>query len=608
MTVAPAPPTASVQYRPAIDGLRAVAVLSVFLFHLNRRWLPGGFVGVDIFFVISGYLITSILLREYERNHFTLGKFYQRRIARLFPAFFTVALTTLIGASFIYSPQDLASAGANLTSAVLSVANMKYMWQGNYFTISPDAQPFLHYWSLSVEEQFYMLFPVFFFFLYLKANRYRTTALAILCGISLAACIQLTHTRPQWAFFLLPTRAWELLAGSILANHSANRPPSSDRKLLWTSVSLGGLALVAISLVAINEGAAFPGYLAALPVLGTVCLLAPGNGSVGLSERLLSWAPAVLIGRMSYSLYLWHWPVFSLVDYKFYLASPFVRIVLKVVLTLAATTLCFFLIENPGRVFFNDPRRRRTAFAFFAVALLFFVPLGISVRKANYVNAERDDISKGGLLFDQSGKNGSIVLMGDSNGSMYGKMMKNIAYERGLKLDVISMAAGDPLPRPSGEQTPLWLDSFAVVKRVKPDFLVLVCSWQGKLNGDKSRLDMAIRELKPYVHRFILITQPPMLPKAADRESMRNGSRPPFQEDPVERAARLESNALVKNARGDNVVVIDIEPLFSTEDGIVRFADRNGNEFYNDSGHLSDSGAGLVKPRVLNALAGREPD
>ena len=142
----------SVQYRPAIDGLRGVAVLAVFIFHLKRQWLPGGFVGVDVFFVISGFLITSILLREFEHNSFGLWKFYQRRIARLFPAFFTVALATLLGAFFIYSAQDLASCGANLVSTTLSVANLKYMWQGNYFTISPDAQPFLHYWSLSVEE------------------------------------------------------------------------------------------------------------------------------------------------------------------------------------------------------------------------------------------------------------------------------------------------------------------------------------------------------------------------------------------------------------------------------------------------------------------------
>jgi len=158
----PAPTTSTVEYRPVIDGLRAVAVLAVFLFHLSRRTLPGGFVGVDIFFVLSGYLITSIILRDCERERFSFGRFYQRRIARLLSAFFVVAIATLVGALFVYSDQNIASAGAALSAAAASIANFKFMMQGNYFALSPDAQPFLHCWSLSVEEQFYMLFPATF--------------------------------------------------------------------------------------------------------------------------------------------------------------------------------------------------------------------------------------------------------------------------------------------------------------------------------------------------------------------------------------------------------------------------------------------------------------
>jgi len=602
--VASVSPVPTAQYRPAIDGLRAVAVLAVFIFHLNHRWLPGGFVGVDVFFVISGYLITSILLREYEHNSFRLGKFCQRRIARLFPAFFAVAFTTLAGATFLYSAQDLASCGASLTAAALSVANIKYLLQGSYFAISPDAQPFVHYWSLSVEEQFYMLFPITLLLLYLKTNKYKTVILAFLCGASLLGCIALTHTKPTWAFFLLPTRAWELLAGSIVANVSAHRPrPDTAGTKFWASLSLAGLALIAISLFVIREGSRFPGYLAILPVLGTVGVLGLGKGSSGLSEWLLSRRPMALIGRMSYSLYLWHWPVFSLVDYRLYLASPPVRTGLKLALSLAATALSFFLIEKPGRVFLNHPRNRPIAFAFLGCALLFSVPLGIGVRKANYVNAEMRDIRGGGLVFNEAGKNGSMVLMGDSNGSVYGKVATIGAYERGLKLNVISVAAGDPLPHSAGPQPPLWVDSLAVVKRERPDFLLLVCAWQDKLKDDKGRLGTGIRELKKYARHIILITQPPELPELANREAMRNGSRPPFREDSAERAARLESNALVKGLQGGNVRVIDIGPLFTTDDGGILFADKDGNQVYQDSGHLSASGAGLVKASLLNLMA-----
>jgi peptidoglycan/LPS O-acetylase OafA/YrhL len=413
----------------------------------------------------------------------------------LFPAFFTVALSTLLGAFFIYSAQDLASCGANLVSATLSVANLKYLWQGNYFAISPDAQPFLHYWSLSVEEQFYMLFPAILVFLYLKANSYKTVILGALCSVSLVACVALTYRKPEWAFYLLPTRAWELLAGSILANLRARRPAPDDKTFLPTSLSLAGVALIIISLFAIHEGPTFPGFRAILPVLGTVFFLGSTGGAGNWPERLLSTGPMVLIGRMSYSLYLWHWPVFSFVDYKLYLSSPLVRISLKIVLSAAAAALCFFLIENPGRVFLNLPRRRRLAFAFLACALAVCVPLGTAVRRANYIDASTQDIAQGGIIFNPASTNGSMVLMGDSNGSMYGKMAKDISKTLRRKLDVISVAAGDPLPHSSGPSPQLWLDSLAFVKRENPDVLLLVCNWESKLKGEKGRLAIAINEL-----------------------------------------------------------------------------------------------------------------
>jgi peptidoglycan/LPS O-acetylase OafA/YrhL len=590
----------SVQYRPAIDGLRAVAVLAVIIYHLNRQWLPGGFVGVDVFFVISGFLITSILLQEYEHKSFSLWKFYQRRIARLFPAFYTVALTTIIAAMFLYSAQDLASCGTGLYTAAMFVANLKYMLQGNYFVISPDSQPFLHCWSLSVEEQFYMLFPALLLLLYLKANRYKTAILGVLCGASLAACVALTHLKPQWAFYLLPTRAWELMAGSILANLGV-WPASGDKKFLSRWLSLGGLALIAISLFSISEGSAFPGYLAILPVLGTVFILG-SPGASAWSERLLSTGPMALIGRMSYSLYLWHWPIFCFVDYRLYLASPLLRMGLKVALTVAASTLCFVFIERPGRVFLNHPHRRRIAFAFLACALAVCVPLGKAIRTTNYIDARAQDVAQGGIAFDSAGKNGSIVLMGDSNGSMYGKMAKDIAQTLHLKLNVISVAGGDPLPRSSGRDSQLWLDSLAFVKRENPDVVVLVCNWAGQLQSNNASLETAINELGQHTRRLILITQPPELPKWADRDSMRHGSRPPFFEDPAERAKRVSMSAFVKSLQHGNVTVIDIEPLFTAADGSIRFANDDGVVLYQDDRHLSGAGADLVKADLYHAL------
>ncbi len=344
---------AALQYRPAIDGLRAIAVISVFIFHLNHSWLPGGFVGVDVFFVISGYLITSIILKDCEKGEFSLLRFYQRRIARIFPAFFTVAFATLLAASFIYSPQDYASAGANLVAAALSVANMKFMLQGNYFEISPDAQPFLHYWSLSVEEQFYLVFPLLFLLLFKYARKHLILILSILGLGSLIACLALTPAKPVWAFFLLPTRAWELFAGSLLAVMSLH-PTSASSPSRHPWLPALGLLLVGLSFALIHEGAHFPGCLAILPVLGTLALLFPHTAANGHVEKWLSAPLLVKLGRMSYSLYLWHWPVFSIIDYEMYLSPEPLRLLLKIGISFPLAFLSFVIIENPSRIFLNQ--------------------------------------------------------------------------------------------------------------------------------------------------------------------------------------------------------------------------------------------------------------
>ena len=595
----------SIEYRPAIDGLRAIAVLAVILFHLNRKWLPGGFVGVDIFFVISGYLITSIIFRECEHGRFSFARFYQRRIARLLPSFFTMAIATIVAASFIYSQQDLASTGATLAAAAGSVANLKFMLQGNYFVVSPDAQPFLHCWSLSVEEQFYLIFPAVFLLLSLKFRRHRTLILAGLCGSSLTLCIVLTHFNASWAFYLLPTRAWELLAGSILASLDSK---SLRINGLTALLPLAGLFLISLSFLALSEIENFPGYLATLPVAGAACFLLPFETSTGLGEQILSWRPLVLVGRLSYSLYLWHWPVFSLVDYRFYSASPRFRLTLKLFLTIVTTVVCYLLIEKPGRKFLNNANGRGLAFATLILSFAILIPLGLLTRRTDYVSASVRDIANGGLHFNQSAHNGSVILMGDSNASMYGTMMKELASKLGLRLTVISVDGGDPLPLSSGVPSPLWDESIGVVRQQRPDFLVLACLWEDKLGRDKDRLRLAINQLQQSAHHIVLITEPPFLPSDASREGIRNGTRPPFREELQERTLRMEANSYVESLQDRNVTVVNIESLFNDGKGGILFTDNNGRQLYQDSDHLSAVGANLVKPQLIKAIVTSDPN
>ena len=204
-------------YRPAIDGLRAIAVLSVFIFHLDPAVLPGGFVGVDIFFVLSGYLITRNIHRELAAGSFSLSHFYQRRIARIAPALFVLCVSVLTVAAFLYTETDLATVGASVAATGASILNFKLIFQDTYNKLSSDTLPLLHCWSLSVEEQFYLCYPVLVWFIYRVHPGLLFPVVATLTVLSAAACIALTPLRPNYAFYLPMTRAWELGCGGLLA-------------------------------------------------------------------------------------------------------------------------------------------------------------------------------------------------------------------------------------------------------------------------------------------------------------------------------------------------------------------------------------------------------
>ena len=291
--------TSSWGYRPAIDGLRSVAVVSVLVFHFDRQFLGGGFVGVDVFFVISGYLIGAVLLADIEGGRFSLARFYQRRIARIFPAFAMVIAVTLAFGWLVYSSQDFASLGANAAAAALSVINIKLLFQGNYFALSEDAQPILHYWTLAVEEQFYLTFPIY---LYLVTRLCRRPILVNLCvsGVSFAACIAVTHFNASYAFYLLPTRAWELLAGSSLALAEWKGFQIGDRHA--AIATWAGMVLLVMSFLAIRQNDQFPGWIAAFPVIGAVLVLSATSSRDLFLVRLLSHPVPVAVGKLSYSL------------------------------------------------------------------------------------------------------------------------------------------------------------------------------------------------------------------------------------------------------------------------------------------------------------------
>lgn len=617
------PPAASLDYRPAIDGLRSIAVLSVVIFHLSPRLLPGGFVGVDIFFVISGFLITKILLRDCTKGSFSFARFYQRRIARLFPSLFLVALVTFAATSFFFEPKDLANSGKHMVCAVVSYANFGDLSEKDgYFGVTKDSHPYLQYWSLSVEEQFYLLFPALLLAIFRFAQNRVQTILKLLFAISLLACVLITLRNPSWAFYMLPTRAWELLAGSICAVKAGNTTSRYSR--VSDAWGWAGLLLFALSFALVRE-ANFPGYLAILPVAGAVAVIGRSSSKTDSAERFLSSAPLVLIGRMSYSLYLCHWPVFCVVDYALYTSSEVVRLSLKLGLTILATALTFFLVEHPARVFLNNSHRRKTAFGFAALMLAITIPLGIWVRQKDFIDAQAFMLypdrtmiqrartrlfllthasgtsSVGGLAYNSKGRHESLILMGDSHASMLGTMLRDLAIQDDLRLSVISMSGEDPLPGGKNKDA-AWLGSLAAVERAHPDYLIIEDEWGVKLHSNPQRLARSLDALRPYARQIILITQPPILPPEGSREGIRNGAHPPFRELEVDCEKRSRANAVVKSMAMKGVTVIDSDLCFRNPDGTIPFADSLGRQLYYDASHLSRYGADRLRPRIQSLL------
>ncbi len=558
--------------------------------------MGGGYVGVDVFFVISGYLLTSILLREIKDRKFSITRFYQRRIARIFPAFFIVLVFTLGAGSIIYSAQDFAELGSNAAAAALSVINMKLLFRDSYFKLSGDAQPILHYWSLAVEEQFYALFPIY---LYLIARLKRAFSINLWVGAaSFVACVVVTHYSPVYAFYLLPTRAWELLAGTGLAIYEQRRFQIGDQAA--AVASWGGLALLVLSLFSLRQNSSFPGWIAALPVLGTVLLLSAASNANVFLVRSLSARPAVFIGKLSYSLYLWHWPTFSFVDYQFFLYSDLFRAVLKIAITVFASLATCYLVEKPLRSYFSAPSAKRFTFAGTAVAVAALCATGLLVRNTNYLSAAASQLASGGIMVP-GGNRGTVVLAGDSEASMYGEALASLARERKFTLNILSVNGGAELPHAPATR---WSDVLSFIAERQPDVLVFVNQWPDKIGSDGEPLAEALRQLKGRVAHVILLTLQPELPQFASRQGMRDGARPPFFENPVRQAKRLSANAAVQRFASDWVTVIDVGELFVGREGEIRLFADNGRLTYHDSGHLSDAGAAMVRPMLDGAISG----
>ncbi|MHA6325021.1 acyltransferase family protein [Roseivivax sp. CAU 1753] len=367
------------KYRRDIDGLRAVAVLPVVLDHAHVPGFGGGYVGVDIFFVISGFLITRILAEEIAAGRFSLVSFYERRARRILPALFAMILLVLVAGWWMLVPGQYEAMAESVIATTFFFSNYHFLWiASDYFAPGAEFMPLLHTWSLAVEEQFYIVFPLLLLGATALMRHQAWMLVALLSAVSLAYATTLVATDPVAGFYATPGRAWELGAGALVAMLGARVVPSRP---VANALSLGALGAIAASVVLYSATTPFPG-LAALPaVLGAACLIWTGATHDTVAARILGWAPLVGVGLVSYSLYLWHWPV--LVAARLWVGdgvlSPGLT-ALAIAAALILAVLSWRFVERP----FRRPAkagglRRRTIFAASAVGAALLYTAGSTI-------------------------------------------------------------------------------------------------------------------------------------------------------------------------------------------------------------------------------------
>jgi peptidoglycan/LPS O-acetylase OafA/YrhL len=389
----------SFAYRKDIDGLRALAILPVVLFHAFPNLLPGGFIGVDIFFVISGYLITSILLKDIQAGNYSIKTFYVRRARRIFPALSVVLLFCLALGWVVLTAVEYRSLGKHAAGGAGFIANFMFWKEAGYFDAAGDTKPLLHLWSLGIEEQFYIVWPLLLYF-FAKRSWNILSLILVVALLSFGLNVWQVGSNPSAAFYSPLSRSWELALGAFLA-YQALHPAQVFTSIIerYRSVLSGlGLIMVVIGFVVINESRAFPGWWALLPALGSALLIASGpHGLVNrfvLSQRIFVW-----VGLISFPLYLWHWPLLSFARIIYSETPPVdVRVVL-VILSIVLAALTYYLIEKPIR---QSSSKRPLIIALSILMLciciagaVVYKTKGVKARHAGLLNADPASLDMG---------------------------------------------------------------------------------------------------------------------------------------------------------------------------------------------------------------------
>jgi peptidoglycan/LPS O-acetylase OafA/YrhL len=451
-------------YRPDIDGLRALAILSVVFYHGGTAWLTGGFTGVDIFFVISGYLIGGHIYTELRAGNFSYLRFYQRRARRILPALYAMLAFTLLAALLLLSPGEAAQLARDACAATLSASNIWFWGTANYFAGKSESNPLLMTWSLGVEEQFYAVIPVLMVLMARVRREWILPATVAVCVASFAFSAILTHRYPMMVFYLLPARAWELGTGVALAVNELER---SSRPLSKASSLIAGftglvLMIAPMFLLMAQKDLRIPP--ASFSILGTVLLIAVPSSWI--NRRLLSLPPLTFVGRISYSWYLWHWPMLAYMHIVCGVHLPAAAPALTIAASFGAAVLSWRLIEQPFRGSRLAPVPLLTRYGLASAALLLVcgvvwrsggVPQrfpALAAMEATDRALKSDPCLAGSMsdepnlqptCYDASAGRPSVALWGDSHSAALAPGLRPVAAAQGFGFDQLGKASCPPL-------------------------------------------------------------------------------------------------------------------------------------------------------------------
>jgi len=634
----------AISYRPEIDGLRAFAVLPVILFHMDFNWIAGGYLGVDVFFVISGFLITSILKKEIDAGTFSFREFWARRIRRILPAMIVVTATILTLAHFFLFKPDHPAIGKGGISALLSVANL-YFWRvtgdsGGYWGTLADESPFLHTWSLSLEEQFYLAFPVAIWLVLRFRPRWLQGLILFVIIASLSIFLYGALAHPAATFYLLPTRAWELATGCYLALVLPANRVRDPKVEHFESLALLGLCMVIAACFFVPN---LNGGLA-IAVLGTALIIAFAQS--GLCHTILAQRHIVHVGKMSYSLYLWHWPVLVIAGELGYTSYKWLLIVPIYLLSL----ISYYLVEKPTR---------RRSGMIPAIGVCYVLTLGFSAllassspfydtsafeqptyiphtchplqlgtwgtpRKFGTTQLLSDKVApdaylNGGVIIGKGAGDPKVVVLGDSHGCMWSDAIRTATERLGAKTSFYCVEGISPfvkLPLTYGadawgflskEKYEYEVSRLHFISQWKPAIVIVCACWSRVSETEATDL---LEFLEVNSSQILLVEQPPEL-GIGDRNALQflcsQGVKPeigrmqylPFgNREQYERGRMLVRELASKFKNCDVVPVCD---LYVANSQVMVL---NGkNIVYLDDDHLVTFGASLAIDRFGQIIA-----